>query len=57
MSGRGRELNAQFYSATSLKPQALDTLTWYSTQSHYTDTELTSSSSTFLMLSAKRKSS
>ena len=30
-------------------------LTWYSTQSHYTDIELTSSSSTFLMLSAKWK--
>ena len=34
-----------------------DTLTRYSTQSYYTDTELTSSSSIFLMLSAKQKSS
>ena len=57
VSGCGRELNAPFYSAASLKYHAPDTLTRYSTKSHYTDTELTSSSSTFLMLSAKRKSS
>ena len=46
VSGCGRELNAQF---------SPDTLTWYSTQSHYTDTELTSSSSTFLMLSQAKE--
>ena len=42
VSGCSRELNAHFQSAASLKYHAPDTMTWYSTQSHYTDTELTS---------------
>ena len=43
--------------SSMLKYHAPDTLTWYSTQSRYTGTVLASSRSTFLMLSAKQKSS
>ena len=46
VSGCDRELNAHFYSATSLKYHAPQTLDMYHIQSHYPDTGSTSPSST-----------
>ena len=57
ISGRVQTCNSVhswwFYSAAPLSHQAANTMTWYLTQWHYTDTELTSPCLILLMQSTK----